>query len=69
MYNNQFSTNFSPIKQLSQYIRPATCRQVALEYWQSHCLRERSAVAALFSGQFRSVLRCTSCGALEKLVF
>ncbi|CAJ1368999.1 unnamed protein product [Effrenium voratum] len=35
--------------------------EVALEYWQSHCLRERSAVAALYSGQFRSVLRC-KCG-------
>eukprot|EP00913_Durusdinium_trenchii_P024050 g22588.t1 len=36
--------------------------EVALEYWQAHCLRERSAVAALFSGQFRSVLRCQKCG-------
>eukprot|EP00434_Breviolum_minutum_P015505 symbB.v1.2.013658.t1/scaffold973.1/size147933/3 len=36
--------------------------EVALEYWQSHCLRERSAVAALFSGQFCSVLRCQNCG-------
>ena len=25
--------------------------------------RQRSAVAALFSGQFRSVLRCKGCGA------
>ncbi|CAL1161499.1 unnamed protein product, partial [Cladocopium goreaui] len=37
--------------------------EVASEYWQSHCQRERSAVAALFSGQFRSVLRCKGCGA------
>lgn len=36
--------------------------EVASEYWQSHCQRERSAVAALFSGQFRSVLRCKGCG-------
>eukprot|EP00931_Biecheleriopsis_adriatica_P061604 TRINITY_DN37048_c0_g1_i1.p1 TRINITY_DN37048_c0_g1~~TRINITY_DN37048_c0_g1_i1.p1 ORF type:complete len:1368 (+),score=256.41 TRINITY_DN37048_c0_g1_i1:41-4144(+) len=36
--------------------------EVAQEYWHAHCIRERSAVAALFSGQFRSSLRCSVCG-------
>lgn len=40
--------------------------EVALEYWQSHCLRERSAVAALFSGQFCSTLKCQRCGYTNK---
>merc|ERR1719188_2825802 len=35
---------------------------VAGEFWAAHCRRERSAVAALFSGQFKSVLRCCDCG-------
>lgn len=35
---------------------------VARETWAAHCRRERSAVAALFSGQLKSVLRCAVCG-------
>jgi len=36
--------------------------EVAQEFWSAHCSRERSVIASLFSGQFRSVLRCTVCG-------
>jgi hypothetical protein len=36
--------------------------EVALEFWTAHCRRERSALSALFSGQFKSVLRCRTCG-------
>lgn len=36
--------------------------EVAEEFWTVHCRREHSVVTALFSGLFRSVLRCTRCG-------
>lgn len=35
---------------------------IAQEAWALHCRRECSAVSALFSGQLKSALRCTSCG-------
>lgn len=35
---------------------------VANEFWAAHCRREQSAVAALFSSQFKSVMRCKTCG-------
>lgn len=35
---------------------------VAQEFWSAHCRREQSAIAALFSSQFKSVLRCKVCG-------
>lgn len=36
--------------------------EVAEEWWVSHLRRERSIIVALFSGQFRSSLRCRHCG-------
>jgi len=36
--------------------------EVAAEFWSLHCARECSVIAALFSGQFKSALRCTECG-------
>lgn len=36
--------------------------EVASEFWTAHCRREHSVIAALFSSQFKSVLRCTVCG-------
>jgi len=35
---------------------------VADEFWAAHCHREQSAVAALFSSQFKSIARCKDCG-------
>jgi len=36
--------------------------EAAKERWAAHCRRERSVVAALFTGQLKSSLRCLRCG-------
>lgn len=35
---------------------------VAAEWWLAHLHRDRSAVSALFGGQFKSTLQCCNCG-------
>lgn len=36
--------------------------KVAEEFWEAHCRRENSVVFALFSSQFKSVVKCKACG-------
>ncbi|GBG26337.1 Ubiquitin carboxyl-terminal hydrolase, putative [Hondaea fermentalgiana] len=37
-------------------------QEVAREWWMAHLRRELSIVTALFSGQFKTLLRCDTCG-------